>query len=163
MRTLGLSLGILLLFLPGAGDARDLDLHALWDNRCAECHGHSAEFARKYLKIADGLLQGQHHIKDLRLFLENHYSPKKQVDAIYQMLLAQTATPPRFRDECRSCHGKASEFLRSSIVLKDDKLILRESGVSMEHFMQRHRGLTQEDIQFYMALFNRLAREIYRP
>lgn len=163
MRTLGLSLGILLLFLPGTGDARDLDLHALWDNRCAECHGHSAEFARKYLKPADGLLQGRHHIKDLRLFLENHYSPKEQVDAIYQMLLAQTGTPPRFREECRSCHGKASDFVRSSISLKENKLIIRESGVYVEHFMQRHRGLTQEDIQFYMALFTRLAREIYRP
>lgn len=143
--------------------ARGLDLHALWDDRCAECHGHSAEFARKYLKITGGLLQGRHHVLDLHNFLEHHYPPAGQVDAIYQMLLAQTSTPPRFASECANCHKKAADFLRESMVLTDGELKIRKSGVSVQQFMQSHRGLTQDDIHFYMGLFTRLAGEIYRP
>lgn len=153
----------LLLLLPATVGARGLDLHALWDNRCAECHGHSAEFARKYLKITGGLLQGRHHLLDLRLFLEHHYPPAGQVEAIYQMLLAQTYTPPRFSKECGSCHGRASEFLRQSIVLKEGELKLEKSGAPVQQFMQSHQQLTQDDIEFYMGLFTRLAYEIYRP
>lgn len=162
MRILGLGLGILLLFSTAAG-ARDLDLHALWDNRCAECHGHSGEFARKYLKITGGLLQGRHHLLDLHRFLEHHYPPDGQVDAIYQMLLAQTSTPPRFRNECRQCHGNAADFVRDSVVVKDGELISRQSGDPVQHFLQSHRELTQDDIQFYLGLFTRLGKEIYRP
>ena len=162
MRILGSVLCILLLFSLRA-NAGDMDLHALWDDRCAECHGHSGEFARKYLKITGGLLQGRHHLLDLHKFLEHHYPPVGQVDAIYQMLLAQTSTPPRFSEECSQCHGKASDFLRASIVLKDDELKIRKSGDSVQQFMQNHRGLAREDVQFYMGLFTRLANEIYRP
>lgn len=153
----------LCLLLSSPAHARGIDLHALWDDRCAECHGHSAEFSRKYLKITGGLLQGRHHVLDLRAFLEHHYPPAGQVEAIYQMLLAQTYTPPRFNAECSECHGRASEFMRQSIVLKDGELILEKTGASVKHFMQSHRQLTQDDIQFYMGLFTRLAYEIYRP
>lgn len=153
----------LLLLLSSTAGARGIDLHALWDNRCAECHGHSAEFTRKYLQITGGLLQGRHHVLDLRAFLEHHYPPDGQVEAIYQMLLAQTYTPPRFQEECSGCHGRASEFLRQSIVLKDGELTIEKSGVSVQQFMQSHQQLTQDDIEFYLGLFTRLAYEIYRP
>ena len=144
-------------------EARGLDLHALWDDRCAECHGHSAEFARKYLTITGGLLQGRHHKLDLHKFLEHHYPPAGEVDSIYQMLLAQTNTPPRFSSECANCHKNAADFLRNSMVLKDGELTIRKSGASLQQFMQSHRNLSQDDIEFYMGLFTRLAREIYRP
>jgi len=153
----------LVLLLPSTVGARGIDLHALWDDRCAECHGHSAEFARKYLKITGGLLQGRHHLLDLRLFLEHHYPPAGQVEAIYQMLLAQTYTPPRFSEECGSCHGRASDFLRQSIVLREGDLKIEKSGSPVQQFLQSHRQLTQDDIEFYMGLFTRLAYEIYRP
>ena len=45
MRRLILGFSILLLVSTAAG-ARGIDLHALWDDRCADCHGHSAEFSR---------------------------------------------------------------------------------------------------------------------
>ena len=162
MRGLKLLLGVLLLVATSAG-ARGIDLHALWDDRCAECHGHSAEFARKYLKITGGLLQGRHHVLDLRAFLEHHYPPAGQVEAIYQMMLAQTYTPPRFSEQCSSCHGRASDFLRQLIVLKDGELKIGKSGTPVKQFMQSHRELTKDDIEFYMSLFTRLAYEIYRP
>lgn len=162
MRILILVAGLLPLLFVQAG-ARGLDLHALWDDRCAECHGHSAEFARKYLTITGGLLQGRHHKLDLHKFLQHHYPPAGEVDAIYQMLLAQTSTPPRFSPECGNCHGSAAEFLRKSMILKDGELKILKSGDSLQPFLQNHRDLTREDIDFYMGLFTRLAREIYRP
>ena len=151
------------MLLPTTAGARGIDLHALWDDRCAECHGHSGEFSRKYLQITGGLLQGRHHVLDLRAFLEHHYPPAGQVEAIYQMLLAQTYTPPRFKEECSSCHGRASEFLRQSIVLKDAELTIEKSGIPVQEFMQSHQQLSQDDIEFYLGLFTRLAYEIYRP
>ena len=92
MRTIGLSLAILLMFSiqPGA-DAREI--RAEWDSRCEECHGEADEFARKFLWAIDGQLQGQHHIDDLRLYMRNHYIPKHLIDEIYNMLLAQANFP----------------------------------------------------------------------
>ncbi len=160
---IALILTIVALMLPHPGWSRGIDLHALWDDRCAECHGHSGEFARKYLQITGGLLQGRHHVLDLHRFLQHHYPPDGQVDAIYQMLLAQTSAPPRFSEECSTCHRTAGEFLRASIDLNDGELIIRKSGASVRQFMQNHRNLTHDDIRFYMALFTRLSGEIYRP
>ena len=154
---------LLIALLPGPAGAAGIDLHALWDDRCAECHGHSGEFARKYLKITGGLLQGRHHVLDLQKFLEHHYPPSGQVDAMYQMLLAQTSTPPRFKVECSQCHGRAAEFLRASVDLANGELVVRKNGASVETFMQNHRGLSQTDVHFFMGLCTRLAREIYRP
>lgn len=162
LRTPGISFCLLLLFFSPA-NAGGIDLHALWDDRCAECHGHSADFAREFLKVSGGLLQGRHHVLDLHRFLEHHYPPANQVDALYQMLLAQTNTPPRFGAECGNCHGKAADFLRDSLLLKDGELKSRRSGKSVQQFMQSHRDMTRDDIQFYMSLFTRLSREIYRP
>lgn len=137
------------------------DIHWLWDDRCAECHGHSAEFARKFLAISDDQLQGRHHEQGLRLFLRNHYTPADNVDAIYQMLLAQVKTPPRYSAECSACHGGAASFIRGAMVLQEGALLSRSSKQSISNFMQSHRGLEPEDIEFYVKLLNRVAAEVY--
>jgi len=136
------------------------DLHWLWENRCAECHGHSADFSRKFLLVSDGQLQGPHHTQNLKLFMRNHYAPVGEVEAIYNMLLAQTTTAPRFKAECSNCHGNAANFIRNSIVLQNGDLVGRESGVSVNRFMQTHRKLKQDDIEFFISLLNRIAGEI---
>jgi len=137
------------------------DIHWLWDDRCAECHGHSAEFARKFLRISENRLQGQHEFRDLRLFLGNHYTPRHNVTAIYDMLLAQSKTPPRYRDECRACHGGAAAFIRAAIVLHDGALLSRATNQPINAFMQSHRGLEADDIEFFVELLNRVAAEVY--
>jgi hypothetical protein len=48
--------------------ATGVDLHRMWDDRCFECHGHAAEFARRSLSVFDGQLQGRHHVDDLSRF-----------------------------------------------------------------------------------------------
>ena len=136
------------------------DIHWLWDDRCAECHGHSAEFSRKFLRISENRLQGRHDLRDLRLFLGNHYTPRNDVNAVYDMLLAQLKTPPRFRDECSACHNTAAAFIRASIVLHDGVLVGRATNQPINEFMQSHRGLEPDDIEFFVKLLNRVAAEV---
>jgi len=149
-----------MLMLFTSFSTADTDLHWLWDNRCAECHGHSAEFSRTFLRVTDGQLQGSHHTRDLKLFMRNHYAPDREVDDIYAMLLAQATTAPRFKNECSNCHDSASQFVRNSIVLQHGELVGRESGVSVNQFMQTHRRLKQDDVEFFMNLLTRVAGEI---
>ena len=152
----------LLLFI-NKGRASGIDLHWLWDNQCAECHGHSAEFAHKFLKVTNGQLQGNHHVQDLRLFMRNHYTQNTEVDAVYEMLLAQALTKPRFKQECSNCHDSATSFVRQSVVLQGKVLLSRESGQPIREFLQQHRQLDANDVNFFMSLLNRVAREVYRP
>ena len=159
MRSVGLSLGILLMFLiqPGAG-AREI--LAEWDNRCEECHGEADGFARKFLWAIDGQLQGQHHIDDLRLFMRNHYLPKHKIDAFYDMLLARANNPARFNSECSGCHNGAEEFVRKSIVIKAGELTGLESGIPVREFLQTHRDLRPGDVEFYTRLLTRVQNEM---
>jgi hypothetical protein len=147
--------------LPAAVKA-GADLHWLWDDRCASCHGHSAEFARKFLSVSNGELQGRHHLDNLRQFMRNHYLPDSETDATYEMLLAQVLTPPRFRDECSRCHNSASEFVRQALEFRKGVLTGRESGEWVRGFLDRHRGLASADVRFYSDLLERVADEVYR-
>ena len=153
-----------LLMITSAGAASpDPDLHWLWHDRCAECHGHAADFARNSLHAPDAQLHGRHHEGDLRLFLRYHYLSGHEVDAVYNMLLAQVQTQARFRDECAGCHGIASEFIRDSLEFRDGVLYGRESGNQTRLFLTSHRDMTEEDIEYFNSLLVRIAREIYRP
>jgi hypothetical protein len=159
---IGAILITLLLFI-GKGRAFGIDLHWLWDNQCAECHGHSGEFAHKFLKITNGQLQGNHHVQNLRIFMRNHYTQGNEVDAVYEMLLAQAQTKPRFKQECGNCHGSAAAFVRHSLILQGEVLLSRESGQPIYQFLQQHRQLEANDVDFYSRLLNRIAHEVYRP
>lgn len=162
IRTTGAALLILPLLIS-KGLASGIDLHWLWDNQCAECHGHSAEFSRKFLTVANGQLQGIHHVQGLRNFMRNHYTSNTEVDAVYEMLLAQALTKPRFKQECGNCHGSAASFVRQSVFLQDEDLLSRKSSQPIRTFLQQHRQMDTNDIDFFMSLLNRVAREVYRP
>jgi hypothetical protein len=154
---------VTLLLFTGKGGASGIDLHWLWDNQCAECHGHSGVFARKFLQVANGELQGNHHVQGLRLFMRNHYTQNTETDAVYEMLLAQASAKPRFKQECGNCHGGAAAFVRHSVILQDDVLLSRESGQPIQKFLQQHRQLGADDVVFFTSLLNRIAGEVFRP
>jgi mono/diheme cytochrome c family protein len=139
------------------------DLHKFWDRNCSECHSHSGDFARTFLKVVDGKLQGPLHKESFQLFLHNHYLVKNQESAIYDMLLAETETPPRFKDECSSCHNRAAEFVRTSLVLKDGELHSKKDDSKTGDFLQSHQDLKSDDVAFFMTLLTRVANEVYRP
>jgi len=143
--------------------ASDIDLHWLWDDRCAACHGHSGDFSRKFLSVSSGKLQGPHHVHDLHHFLHNHYLAGNEVDAVYNMLLAQANNQARFKGECASCHDTAARFVRSSLELRDGVLYSRNSGVSISRFLDHHMELDPDDVEFFINLLTRIAHEVYRP
>lgn len=154
-------LAVAVLVAPPAG-AAGIDLHRMWDDRCAGCHGHAGDFARK-LTVSGGELQGRHHVHDLRLFLRNHYPADSEVDAVYDMLLAQASSAARFRAECSSCHGTAAEFVRDTLALRDGELLGRESGRPVHLFLGAHRQLGAADASFFAQLLKRVAGEVFRP
>lgn len=161
IRVTGPVLVFMLLAAPLVS-ATGADLHWLWDNRCAECHGHSGEFSRSNLRVVDGQLQGRHHADDLRRFLGNHYLAGNDVDAIYNMLLAQAVSQARFKDECAGCHGSAAGFVRSSLELCEGMLYGRNSGRPVDGFLSQHMALGAADVVFYNNLLTRIANEVYR-
>jgi hypothetical protein len=152
MRILGIAGAILitLLLLTGRGLSSGVDLH-------------SAEFAQEFLTVSEGQLQGRHHVESLREFMYRHYSSNFEVDAVYQMLLTQAQTEPRFKQECSQCHGTAAAFVRQSVYLRGGILLGRGSGQPTRVFLQQHRKLDANDIDFYTHLLNRVASEVYRP
>jgi hypothetical protein len=79
------------------------------------------------------------------------------------MLLAQVRTEPRFKLECGNCHGQASTFVRRTMLLQNGVLISRESKQPISRFMDHHRGLQVDDIEFFVNLLTRVAGEVYRP
>ncbi len=139
------------------------DLHKFWDKNCSECHGHSADFSRKFLEIVDGKLQGPMHKDSFKTFLNNHYIRRNQQQAIYDMLLAENLIEPRYKNECSSCHKRAAEFVRESLVLREGELYSKKLDSPVSEFLQSHRDLKTEDIEFYMTLLTRVAHEVYRP
>ena len=150
----------MLLAIP-AVRAIDTDLHWRWHDSCAACHGYAGDFARKFLSVSGGELQGVHHVNNLRLFLHNHYLADNEVDAIYNMMLAQATNQARFKNECASCHGTAADFVRSSLELRDGVLYSHDSARSVSSFLEHHRGLTSDDVEFYVNLLTRIAHEVF--
>jgi hypothetical protein len=143
--------------------ASGIDLHWLWDDRCAACHGHAGDFSRKFLSVSSGELQGPHHVHDLRRFLHNHYLAGNEVDAVYNMLLAQANNQARFKNECASCHDTAAMFVRHSLELRDGVLYSRNSGRPVIRFLNHHMELNPDDVEFFINLLTRVAHEVYRP
>lgn len=148
--------------LPAASGGA-ADLHHFWEQTCGDCHGHAADWARRFLTVQDGKLQGRHHKDDLLVFLQHHYLPQDLVQPMYGMLLAQASTGPRFRERCGRCHESAVELARTSLVVRDGVLQGRQSGRPVAEFLPRHAklGLTAEDVAFFTDVLTRVEREVH--
>jgi hypothetical protein len=159
-RSILLAFVLLLMSQPARASATTgFDLHWYWDNNCAECHDHSSKFARKFLHISNDQLQGRHHVDNLLVFMRHHYTRSDQAAAIHDMLKAQVATEPRFKQHCSTCHGTAASLVRDSSILRNGVLMSLRSGQTTRQFLQGHRRLTPQDIDFYENLLIRIALE----
>ena len=147
------------LTAAGAGNAAEVDLHRYWDGRCASCHGHAADFARKFLTVKNGKLQGRHHVDDLEAFLANHHLSRDLIGPVTEMLTAQVTTEPRFRNECGRCHTSAAELARKSLSLRSGVPVGRSSGQPTAEFLAGHARIKPEDVPFFVDLLTRLAKE----
>jgi hypothetical protein len=146
---------LLLALIPIQTGARDG--FTIWDSRCEECHGDPAVFAGKYLWDIEGQLQGQHHIDNLSLFMENHYIPDHEIEAIGDMLLSQANSPLRFKNECSSCHGDVNDFIEQSLWVSRGGITGMQTGMDLGDFLPTHQELQPEDVSFYQKLFARIA------
>ena len=79
------------------------------------------------------------------------------------MPLAQRKIPPRYRNECRRCHGSAAGLVRDSTDLENGIMHSADTGRAINDFLPGHRGLSQADAEFFGALLLRGAREVIRP
>lgn len=143
-----------------ASRAQAVDLHAFWDQRCAECHGHSAQFARKFLSVADGKLVGRHHKDNLREFLGQHHMGSTEAEGIATMLQAQVTTPPIFQQKCASCHGTAAELVRGSVERVGTDLVGRPKGRRLSQFLRRHGKLEAGEVDIMLASLARVLDEV---
>ncbi len=149
----------IVLTAAGAGKAAEVDLHGYWDGRCASCHGHAATFARRFLKVTDGKLQGRHHVDDLETFLSNHHLSPDLIAPVTAMLAAQVTTEPRFRNECGRCHTSAAELARKSLSLRNGVLVSRASSRPAAEFLTSHARIEPEDVPFFVEVLTRVVRE----
>ena len=162
-KTILTAISILLALTGAAISADDIDLHRLWDDRCFECHGHAAEFARRFLNVSQDELQGRHHVHSLRIFLSNHYLGESDVDAVYSMLFVQASSQARFRDKCSRCHDTAAKFVRETLEFEGGTLVGRESKQPVARLLESHKDIESEEIAFFAAVLTRVAHEVYRP
>lgn len=136
------------------------DLHAYWDSRCKECHGHAADFARRFLSVESGRLQGTHHRENLAGFLRQHYLSDDLVAPVSAMLMAQVGSTTLFRDKCAGCHGTAADFARKHLMLRDGDLLGAPSGRKVGDFLHQHGGLAPAEIAPMVESLKRVRAEV---
>jgi hypothetical protein len=155
------ALFLLLVVVPlWPAGAAGIDLHDYWDQRCQSCHGHSSEFARRFLRVENGRLLGAHHRTDLDVFLRHHYLSDDLIAPVSAMLMAQVTTPPLFRDLCSRCHGSAAEFARKSLTLRDGVLVGRASGRRVADYLASHGELAPADVPIVADSLARVRQEV---
>lgn len=145
---------LLLVLTPIEVSARDGK--AIWDSRCEQCHGDPDKFANKYLWNVEGVLQGQHHIDNLSLFMRNHYIPDHEIETVRDMLLILANSASRYTTECAECHGDAGDYVARSFRVGERSITIIESGQDVGEFLQNHQELGPEDVTFYLRLFSRI-------
>ncbi len=137
-----------------------VDLHAYWDQRCKTCHADAGEFARRFLRVVDGRLQGLHHEDDLDVFLRNHYLDANWVAPVTAMLTAQATTEPVFATRCARCHGSAADTLRSSLLLRDGVLIGVGSGRPVADTLRTHGRVSASQAAIVLDSLERVLGEL---
>lgn len=148
---------ILLAIVAGllwAGTSKAVDLHQFWDENCAGCHGHSAEFAREKLDAGDS---------NLVRFLQTHHGRRsaERAQALADMLTAQTQTTPQFQERCSICHVKAADVARRFLISRDGVLYGRYSGRRMDEFLVGHGRLAPHEVDLVVALLARIEGEVH--
>lgn len=160
IRVLVLTLLCLGLLMPAKAASAGIDLHEYWDQRCKTCHGHSAEFARRFLRIEGGRLAGVHHRTDLERFLRNHYLNDDLLAPVSAMLRAQVETPPLFGSRCARCHGNAAEFARASLAWRGDTLIGTAGARPVAETLTTHGALSPGDAAILLKTLSRVRNEV---
>ena len=74
--------------------------------------------------------------------------------------LQAASSSQRFEDECSECHGKAADFVAEWLEFRNGKLTGMGSEKTVADFLRKHQGLKQPDIDYYVDLLTRVAKQI---
>lgn len=157
IRRIAATLAAALIAAPGVAGATDL--HKLFEEHCAGCHGDAGPFAQEAL--AGVPLTAER----LGAFILRHGRgfPADHAVAMADMLIAQAATPPFFKQNCAICHGRAAPLVRDRLILRDGVLMDRYTGRTMADFLRHHGALSPERQSFYLDLLRRIEAEVHHP
>ncbi|MGI9334546.1 MAG: hypothetical protein ACR2RL_15475 [Gammaproteobacteria bacterium] len=145
---------VLSAILGGPALAQGNAAHALWEDRCAQCHGPAGDLARKHLSVVEGELVGSKPEQNLREFLQNHHAAGADSSpSVYEMLLTQAGIEARFQSECTACHATAVDLVRRHLVMRDGIMYGRTSRQPLARFLIGHRNLVAEkDVPYFLEL-----------
>lgn len=74
--------------------------------------------------------------------------------------LQAAGSSQRYQDECSECHGDAKEFALDWLAFKDGSLMATGVEKPVAEFLQKHQGLTAADIDYYVDLLTRVAKDV---
>jgi hypothetical protein len=144
----------------GVAITADRDLHDYWDARCASCHGHAAQFARKFLSVENGKLVGTHHRENLDIFLRTHHLTPDLYAPTIAMLTAQVQSEPLFKQRCSGCHATAAEFARKSLEIKNGTLYGKKSMMPVTEFLKNHFDPPPDEVRDIVETLTRVLGEV---
>lgn len=140
-------LGGVLLAAALAHGAPGADFHRIFEERCASCHGHAGEFVRGALTERDGTLESLRTGRPVSEILTSHaggLEPDK-VALFVEVFTAQLRSGGFYRERCDICHGRAREFARLRLIVREGRLTGRYSGRDIEAFLPGHARMTAEE------------------
>lgn len=65
----------------------------------------------------------------------------------------------RFKHECSECHGDATEFALDWLGFSNGKLMATGVEKPVAEFLEKHRDLTSQDIEYYVDFLTRVAQD----
>jgi cytochrome c551/c552 len=142
----------LLYLLSAAASARAqtaIDPHALFETRCARCHGdHAGDFVASGLRKTDS---------EIAILLRRGHGGLRGGEA--EILAAQLAAIRQagglYREKCRICHDPAVDLARRELALRDGRLTGRYSGHDIESFLRFHGRLSPDEQATILKMLTR--------
>lgn len=65
----------------------------------------------------------------------------------------------RFQDECSECHGDVKDFALDWLGFSNGRLMATGVEMPVAEFLEKHQGLTAEDIEYYVDFLTRAAKD----
>ena len=138
------------ILFTAAATARAEDAHALFESRCATCHGpHAGAFARESLVLDEHVPRGRESGAPVAGFLLRHAGGQsaETADLLTEMFRLQLSAGGVYERRCRICHDRARDLARHTLILRQDTLAGRYTGRDIHAFLQDHGRLASSEIE----------------
>lgn len=140
---------IVLGFIAFTEAAGAEDPHALFESRCAACHGeHAGSFARDSLVMAEDGVRGRSNGRPVESFLLSHRGglPTDGAAVLTEMFRLQLAAGGVYERRCRICHLRARDLARHTLFVDQSGLVGRYTDRDIRAFLSVHGRLEADEI-----------------